>query len=615
MKGMKKSLLASGVALLASVALLAGTTFAWFTDSVTNTGNRIQAGNLDVELVDENGVPIAEDDPIFDYELWEPGYSTRAKFGVKNNGTLAVKFRMSFKEIMITDGIGDVLDVYRLDNDATTIPEDAVPTCTLADALQGNDQGYTPVYGMDLLLPGETAWLNVAVKMNEQAGNQYQGAAAMFDIQVVATQATSEEDGFHNPNYDADAEYEKIPEDANTVKIDTVDELYDAIENQAEGQTWYIANGVYDLAKDNNEVDALGQTGWLMPLTADNLTIIGVGRAEIKSTAAYPNGSASSQALIGVFGDNITLKNLTIGPKDDPNKNIEVFANNFTMENCTLYGEAAGVYLNGGKETVQIRNNVFRDLTSGVVLDSVEQADSILIEGNTFENISVYAIGNVTWSTPATLNMADVAVNGNTFNNVAYVLRNRMNGCFVLDGANALDGVAMDAARLAQSINAAPHADMTDDQLANRLLATVDGKEVRTGTDLLVGQNTGWTTDTLYDFGWKVNKANTGLDAVLDTEETTIASVTTMLRDAASGEVLQKKDAYLDNWLFGADGVCRYSTWNNDGMMSATFLTGAASDGAYWNATGMTATQSTNPDVTVTVVMSKTGGAAYVVNW
>ena len=50
MKSTKKSLLASGGAILASVALLAGTTFAWFTDSVVNTGNKIQAGTLDIEL-------------------------------------------------------------------------------------------------------------------------------------------------------------------------------------------------------------------------------------------------------------------------------------------------------------------------------------------------------------------------------------------------------------------------------------------------------------------------------------------------------------------------------------------------------------------------------------
>ena len=34
----------------ASVALLLGLTFAWFTDSVKNEGNRIQAGTLGIEL-------------------------------------------------------------------------------------------------------------------------------------------------------------------------------------------------------------------------------------------------------------------------------------------------------------------------------------------------------------------------------------------------------------------------------------------------------------------------------------------------------------------------------------------------------------------------------------
>ena len=37
----KKSLLASGLSLLVCAALLVGTTFAWFTDSVTNKGNSI----------------------------------------------------------------------------------------------------------------------------------------------------------------------------------------------------------------------------------------------------------------------------------------------------------------------------------------------------------------------------------------------------------------------------------------------------------------------------------------------------------------------------------------------------------------------------------------------
>ena len=48
MKKTRKSLLFSGLALMISALLLVGTTFAWFTDSVTNKGNTIQAGNLAV---------------------------------------------------------------------------------------------------------------------------------------------------------------------------------------------------------------------------------------------------------------------------------------------------------------------------------------------------------------------------------------------------------------------------------------------------------------------------------------------------------------------------------------------------------------------------------------
>ncbi len=37
----KKSLKASGLSLVLCIAMLIGTTFAWFTDSITNSGNVI----------------------------------------------------------------------------------------------------------------------------------------------------------------------------------------------------------------------------------------------------------------------------------------------------------------------------------------------------------------------------------------------------------------------------------------------------------------------------------------------------------------------------------------------------------------------------------------------
>ena len=48
--------------------------------------------------------------------------------------------------------------------------------------------------------------------MQDSAGNAYQGASVSFDIEINATQATVEKDGFNNNQYDADANYENAKE-------------------------------------------------------------------------------------------------------------------------------------------------------------------------------------------------------------------------------------------------------------------------------------------------------------------------------------------------------------------------------------------------------------------
>ena len=55
MKQLKKSLIASCLALAVSASTLVGTTFAWFTDSVSSANNIIKSGNLDVSLEYWNG--------------------------------------------------------------------------------------------------------------------------------------------------------------------------------------------------------------------------------------------------------------------------------------------------------------------------------------------------------------------------------------------------------------------------------------------------------------------------------------------------------------------------------------------------------------------------------
>ena len=102
-KTTRRALLMSVLSLLLCVSMLIGSTFAWFTDSVTSGRNTIAAGNLDIELyysVMEDGVwttyaPVDENTNVFDCNEWEPGHTVVAKFKVVNEGSLALKYQLT----------------------------------------------------------------------------------------------------------------------------------------------------------------------------------------------------------------------------------------------------------------------------------------------------------------------------------------------------------------------------------------------------------------------------------------------------------------------------------------------------------------------------------------
>lgn len=117
MKSAKKSVFVCGLALVACVALLVGATLAWFTDSVSNEGNKIVAGSLDIgayafdtgtggtKVTIENkeyefealGADLEkETDPIIYEEAWEPGKSDAKLLEVRNKGTLATDIKLEF---------------------------------------------------------------------------------------------------------------------------------------------------------------------------------------------------------------------------------------------------------------------------------------------------------------------------------------------------------------------------------------------------------------------------------------------------------------------------------------------------------------------------------------
>ena len=106
----KRALTTGALAVLACIAMLIGTTFAWFTDTASTAVNKIVAGNLDVDIVDANDQSLNGKQLSFRNAeksadiLWEPGATFELDaFKIMNKGKLAFKYK-----VVISSAIGDV---------------------------------------------------------------------------------------------------------------------------------------------------------------------------------------------------------------------------------------------------------------------------------------------------------------------------------------------------------------------------------------------------------------------------------------------------------------------------------------------------------------------------
>lgn len=191
----RRSLLVSATALILSIAMLVGTTFAWFTDTASTGVNKIQAGNLDVglEMYDGSTWVNAEGKTLQfkkaagvqtgEQVLWEPGCTYELpQLRVVNKGNLALKYK-----IQITGIQGDA----KLNK---------VINWTINDAAINLTEGY-------LSAGQEGDAFTIKGHMKEEAGNEYKNLTIDgIAVTVYATQKEAEYDSFGN-SYDANATY------------------------------------------------------------------------------------------------------------------------------------------------------------------------------------------------------------------------------------------------------------------------------------------------------------------------------------------------------------------------------------------------------------------------
>ena len=252
-KTTKRALLSSVMAIVLCLAMLIGTTFAWFTDSASTAVNKIQAGNLEIELQmkDNNGNWVNAEGKTLPFLvegkipakgtqiLWEPGCTYYVpEVRVVNKGNLAVKFEYVNELLGVTGKLAEVLEpVFKTPVDAN-----------------GEEVNIEP----EILKPDEAspAW-SFGYHMLETAGNEYQNATATgMCLTVVATQATYENDSFNN-QYDKDAQYPDV--DVVTVTPDAIPSPFRA------NTAYFFEAGNYGdqhfVITDKENVTLIGKTG------------------------------------------------------------------------------------------------------------------------------------------------------------------------------------------------------------------------------------------------------------------------------------------------------------------------------------------------------------------
>ena len=308
-KSTKRALISGALAILMCVAMLIGTTFAWFTDTASTGVNKIVAGNLDIELQmkdnDDNWVNAEGKILPFLVEgkipaegtqiLWEPGCTYYVpQIRVLNKGNLAVKFEYIPEALGVTGKLAEVLELVLPETDGNIEPE--------------------------VLKPGEASpeW-SFGYHMLESAGNEYQNATATgICVTVVATQATYEKDSIDD-QYDKNATYPVIvfnQQQANDAITNATDKKVNI--SIASGQTITLDNGIANEGDKSRDITFSGDGSQ----TADVIT----------NAVSAEGGQLNYQR-----GSSFTFEKLTIQAGEGSFDGI--VCNELTFKDCTIKGK------------------------------------------------------------------------------------------------------------------------------------------------------------------------------------------------------------------------------------------------------------------------------------
>ena len=363
----KRSLLASLLALTMCVTMLVGTTFAWFTDSASTSVNKIEAGKLKLELLDKNGKPLAENEPltwVTEDEgdvLWEPNCTYDLEpFQIMNAGDLALKYKVVLKASKIdktADGksLLDVIEwTVKVGGEVATVIKDGaamkVENVLLADL--GAEDG-TAIIDGEKLTANAAAKITVTGHMKAEASNDYQGLTIDgFGITVYAAQVNHESDS-NGTDYDVAAPYDKTaPKTPLVVSVGTAAELATALKTfSAAGAGSNVINLTQDFEIKTGEtwtpasIDGYKGAG-VITINGNGHTITGLNDSLIAGGFAGESG---------VIINDLTLDKVNIRKNNDSGSAVGAFIGmvdsmpTIELNNCKLtHSHVEGGHWTGG---------------------------------------------------------------------------------------------------------------------------------------------------------------------------------------------------------------------------------------------------------------------------
>ena len=455
----KNALLSSVLALFLCFTMLIGTTFAWFTDSVSSKNNIIKSGNLDIELYyqlegENDWTQVTETTNVFAADaLWEPGHTEVVKLKVVNEGSLALKYNLGVNVDSETGSVNVNGDAFNVSDFIMFAVIDGANAYTRDEAIAAAEaNGATPLKtayssNANALLPTEESVVTMVVYMPTSVGNEANAAkdaatpTINLGLNLYATQLANEEDSF-GPDYDSLATYVdgtyRVPAMTKTVAGAAGETLTVANDSNS-----FVVNGTAgDAGEITASIEAAATTDAAFAFADANG--YNVASYDIKVTGLADGAVASISLFLGksLMGVNMFHEGVALDPAEfnyDPTTGFVTFAPaDYSVFELTYATEAADAVLGTYEDLTSIKGK-----DGNFVLGTDINAENYIMFGGgaqatldlngqniTAENVGQYAIvvqqgGSLTINGNGTVDCgkgfyankgdAEIVINGGTY--------------------------------------------------------------------------------------------------------------------------------------------------------------------------------------------------------